>query len=125
MQRMLCSWAKVDLSRLRRGRLDDDDWARLYEAANNLSPAPSHRRHRALTTMEMRARCRRLKAEHGLGLVWWTTSNSCAPRASSSPESRDFRHLPQPQALAKELNLPVVACPSSTARSRNAATSGP
>ncbi len=111
MQRMLCSWAKVDLSRLRRGRLDDDDWARLYEAANNLSPAPIFIDDTAaLTTMEMRARCRRLKAEHGLGLV--VVDYLQLMRASRHIDSREqeisdiSRNL---KALAKELHLPVVA----------------
>ena len=40
MQRMLCCWGKVDLSHLRRGRLDDEDWSRLYDAANHLTAAP-------------------------------------------------------------------------------------
>ncbi|NMC48904.1 MAG: replicative DNA helicase [Desulfovibrio sp.] len=111
MQRMLCSWAKVDLSRLRRGRLDDDDWARLYEAANNLSPAPIFIDDTAaLTTMEMRARCRRLKAEHGLGLI--VVDYLQLMRASRFIDSREqeisdiSRSL---KALAKELNVPVVA----------------
>nr|WP_211922277.1 replicative DNA helicase [Desulfolutivibrio sulfodismutans] len=111
MQRMLCSWAKVDLSRLRRGRLDDGDWSRLYEAANNLSPAPIFIDDTAaLTTMEMRARCRRLKAEHGLGLV--VVDYLQLMRASRHIDSREqeisdiSRSL---KALAKELHLPVVA----------------
>lgn len=111
MQRMLCSWAKVDLSRLRRGRLDDGDWSRLYEAANNLSPAPIFIDDTAaLTTMELRARCRRLKAEHGLGLV--VVDYLQLMRASRHIDSREqeisdiSRSL---KALAKELHLPVVA----------------
>ncbi|MEF3697812.1 replicative DNA helicase [Desulfolutivibrio sp.] len=111
MQRMLCSWAKVDLSRLRRGRLDDGDWSRLYDAANNLSPAPIFIDDTAaLTTMEMRARCRRLKAEHGLGLV--VVDYLQLMRASRHIDSREqeisdiSRSL---KALAKELHLPVVA----------------
>lgn len=111
MQRMLCSWAKVDLSHLRRGRLDDGDWARLYEAANHLSPAPIFIDDTpALTTMEMRARCRRLKAEHGLGLI--VVDYLQLMRASRNIDSREqeiseiSRSL---KALAKELHVPVVA----------------
>ena len=70
MQRMLCSWGKVDLSKLRRGRLGDEEWGRLYEAANSLAPSKIFIDDTpAINTMEMRARCRRLKAEHGLGLI--------------------------------------------------------
>src|SRR6056297_1312287 len=40
MMRMLCSWGKVDLSRMRSGFLDDEDWTRLYQAADDLNQAP-------------------------------------------------------------------------------------
>jgi len=111
MQRMLCCWGKVDLAKLRRGRLDDEDWSRLYDAANNLSPAPIFVDDTAaITTMDLRARCRRLKAEHGLGLV--VVDYLQLMRASRHIDSREqeisdiSRNL---KALAKELHLPVVA----------------
>ena len=111
MMRMLCCWGKVDLSKLRRGRLDDNDWARLYEAANALSPAPIFvDDSAALTTMEVRARCRRLKAEHGLGLVvvdYLQLMRSARRVDSREQEISDIsRNL---KALAKELQVPVIA----------------
>lgn len=111
MQRMLCSWGKVDLAKLRRGRLDDNDWARLYEAADHISPAPVFIDDTAaITTMELRARCRRLKAEHGLGLIM--VDYLQLMRASRNIDSREqeiseiSRSL---KALAKELHVPVIA----------------
>ena len=111
MQRMLCCWGKVDLAKLRRGRLDDDDWAKLYDAANHLSASPIYIDDTpAITTMDLRARCRRLKAEHGLGLIM--VDYLQLMRASRRIDSREqeiseiSRSL---KALAKELHVPVVA----------------
>ncbi|WP_423747881.1 replicative DNA helicase [Fundidesulfovibrio terrae] len=111
MMRMLCCWGKVDLSKLRKGRLDDTDWARLYEAANALSPAPIFVDDTpALSTMEVRARCRRLKAEHGLGLVvvdYLQLMRSARRVDSREQEISDIsRNL---KALAKEMHVPVIA----------------
>ncbi len=111
MMRMLCSWGKVDLSKLRKGRLDDTDWARLYDAANALSPAPLFVDDTpALSTMEVRARCRRLKAEHGLGLVvvdYLQLMRSARRVDSREQEISDIsRSL---KALAKEMHVPVIA----------------
>jgi len=111
MMRMLCAWGKVDLSRLRRGFLDDEDWMRLYDAANYLSQAPIVIDDTAaLGTLEMRARCRRLKAEKRLGLV--VVDYLQLMRASRRIDSREqeiseiSRSL---KALAKELHVPVIA----------------
>jgi len=111
MMRMLCSWGKVDLSKLRRGRLDDNDWMRLTDAAGQLSPAPIFvDDSAALTTMEVRARCRRLKSEHGLGLVvvdYLQLMRSARRTDSREQEISDIsRNL---KALAKELSVPVIA----------------
>ena len=68
--RMLCADARVDAHRLRTGNLQEKDWARLAKAYADLSAAQIFIDDSAtLTPLEMRAKCRRLKAEHGLGLV--------------------------------------------------------
>ena len=68
---MLAVWGKVDLSKLRRpSLLTDEDWQRLYDAADVVARAPIFIDDTpALTTLELRARTRRLKADKGLGLV--------------------------------------------------------
>jgi replicative DNA helicase len=111
MMRMLCAWGKVDLSRLRRGHLNDDDWSRLYNAANALSSAPIFVDDTpSLSTMELRSRCRRLAAEHSLGLV--VVDYLQLMRSSKRIDSREqeisdiSRNL---KALAKELHVPVIA----------------
>ena len=68
--RMLCSDARVDSHRLRTGNLQEKDWARLAKAYADLSASRIFIDDSAtLTPLEMRAKCRRLKAEHGLSLV--------------------------------------------------------
>ena len=112
MQRMLAVWGKVDLSKLRRpSLLSDDDWQRLYTAADVVARAPIFIDDTpALTTLELRARARRLKAEKGLGLV--VVDYLQLMRTSRRTDSRELeisdisRSL---KGLAKEMYVPVVA----------------
>ncbi|MDW8106829.1 MAG: replicative DNA helicase [Armatimonadota bacterium] len=73
VQRMLCSQAAVSAQRLRRLQLSMDEWAKLHEAANRLFNAPIYIDDTSsLSPMEMRAKCRRLKArlaDRALGLI--------------------------------------------------------
>ena len=69
-QRLLCSVAMVDASRMRSGRLSADDWPRVSQAADRLSKAPIFiDDSEGMTVTEMRTKARRLKARHGLGLI--------------------------------------------------------
>jgi replicative DNA helicase len=111
MQRMLCAYGKVDLARLRRGFLDDEDWSKLFTSANSLSDASIYIDDTpALGTLELRARCRRLKSDKKLGMV--VVDYLQLMRASRRIDSREqeiaeiSRSL---KALAKELHIPVVA----------------
>ena len=111
MMRMLCAWGKVDLSRLRRGFLDDDDWNGLHMAADSLSPAPIYIDDTpAISTLELRARCRRISSERNLGLI--VVDYLQLMRAGRRIDSREqeiseiSRSL---KALAKELHVPVIA----------------
>ncbi|GAB6162600.1 replicative DNA helicase [Desulfothermus naphthae] len=111
MMRMLCAKAKVDLRHLRTGYLTDQDWARLYVAADKLSKAPIFIDDTpALEPLELRARCRRLKSEKGLGLViidYLQLMHVPQKRDSREQEiSYISRNL---KALAKEVDVPVVA----------------
>ena len=102
MDRMLCVWGKVELSRVRRGFLEDDDWARLSAKIYIDDTA-------GLSPLMLRARCRRLKAEHGLDLVIvdYLQLMHSARNDSRELEISDIsRNL---KALAKELKVPVIA----------------
>src|SRR4030065_2723101 len=69
--RMLCSEAQVEGTRLRTGFLTESDWPKLTLAAGNLSDAPIFIDDTAaLTALELRAKARRLRAEHALGMMF-------------------------------------------------------
>lgn len=111
MTRLLAVQAKVGLQNLRTGYIEDDDWQKLYGAADVLAKAPLFIDDTpALSTLELQARCRRLKAEHGLSLV--IIDYLQLMRASGRTDSREqeiseiSRTL---KALAKELHVPVIA----------------
>ncbi len=111
MTRLLACQGMVELSRLRSGFLDDSDWGKLQDAADVLSRTPIYIDDTpALSTLELRARCRRLKAEKNLGLV--VVDYLQLMRSSRNIDSREqeisdiSRNL---KALAKELDIPVIA----------------
>jgi replicative DNA helicase len=111
MMRLLGCHGRVDLSRLRSGYLNDEDWSRLYQAAEDLTRAPLYIDDTpALSTMEIRARSRRLKAEKGVGLIivdYLQLMRSSHKSDSREQEISDIsRNL---KALAKELKVPVIA----------------
>jgi replicative DNA helicase len=110
--RLLAAEAKVDQTRLRTGKLTEQDWARLTRAAGQLSEAQIYIDDTpALTVLEMRGKARRLKAELGnIGLVvvdylqiMGTSKNSESREKAISDISRSLK------ALAKELQVPVIA----------------
>jgi replicative DNA helicase len=110
VQRLLCAEARVDSHKVRTGYLDQRDWTRLTHAAGRLSDAPIFIDDSpALSVLEARAKARRMKAEHGLELV---VIDYLQLMRGRSPENRQqeiaeiSRSL---KALAKELNVPVVA----------------
>ncbi len=113
VQRMLCSEALVDLGRLLRGRLTDDDYVRLAQAAAHLNTAPIWIDDSgALNVLEMRGKARRLKTEQPeLGLVvvdYLQLMQGGAKNAENRQQevSEISRGL---KALAKELEVPVIA----------------
>ncbi len=109
--RMLCSEAKVDAHRLRGGFLSESDWPKLTRAAGSLSEAPIFIDDTpGLSALEMRAKSRRLKAEHNLGLVVVDYLQLMRGRADSDTREQEISDISRSlKALAKELHLPVIA----------------
>jgi len=109
--RMLSSVGRVSQTRLRNGKLTDEDWPRVDSAVSMLQAAPIFIDDgAALTPTEVRSRARRLKREHGLGLIvvdylqLMQVSGNVENRATELSEiSRSLK------ALAKELDVPVIA----------------
>lgn len=70
VQRMVCSEAELDQQKVRTGRLEDYEWNQLISRIGNLSKAPLYIDDTpALSIWDLRAKCRRLKAEKGIGMV--------------------------------------------------------
>ncbi|HEY5649065.1 MAG TPA: replicative DNA helicase [Nitrospiria bacterium] len=113
VMRMLCSEARVDSHKLRTGYLGRTDWPKLTTAAGRLTEAPIFIDDTgALTVLEMRAKARRLKAEHGLDLIIVDYLQLMRGRGDNRNNNREqeisdiSRSL---KALAKELDVPVIA----------------
>jgi replicative DNA helicase len=109
--RMLCAEARLDSHKLRRGRLKRKDWDTLMEAFRRLTETDIWVDDTAgLGILEMRAKARRLKAEHGLDLViidYLQLMRGHGRYDSRQAEISDIsRSLKE---LAKELEVPVVA----------------
>jgi len=109
--RMLCSEAKVDAHRLRGGFLSEADWPKLTRAAGSLSEAPLFIDDTpGISALEMRAKARRLKIEHNLGLVIVDYLQLMRGRASADSREQEISDISRSlKALAKELSIPVIA----------------
>ncbi|UZP69142.1 replicative DNA helicase [Desulfovibrio mangrovi] len=112
MSRMIAAVGGVELSKLRTGRgITDEDWQRLHWAADQLGNAPIFIDDTpSLSTLDLRARTRRLKASKNIGMV--IVDYLQLMRSSRKTDSRELeisdisRNL---KALAKELHIPVIA----------------
>jgi len=111
VQRMLTSEARVDAQRLRRGMLRDDEFPMLARAAGILSSAPVWIDDSpGITLLEMRSKARRLKADSNIGMVIVDYLQLMQGHASAENRQQEVSQISRGlKALAKELNVPVVA----------------
>jgi replicative DNA helicase len=109
--RMLCSQAHVEGTRLRTGYLNESDWPKLTIAAGSLSESPIYIDDTAaLSVLELRAKARRLKSDHGLGMVIVDYLQLMKGRARVESRQQEISEISRSlKALAKELNIPVIA----------------
>jgi len=112
-QRILCSEARVDATRLRNGHLLESDWPKISNAIGRLGDAPIYIDDNPnVTVMDIRAKARRLKAREGLGLVVVDYLQLMSGHGRSRAENRQVevseisRGL---KVLARELDIPVIA----------------
>jgi replicative DNA helicase len=110
--RMLCSEARVDMSRVRSGQLSERDFQRLADTAGKMSEAAVFIDDNAdLTVMELRSRARRLMAEHDLGLIVidYLQLMSGSQRSQSENRQQEISAISRGlKALARELDVPVL-----------------
>lgn len=109
--RMLCSEAMVNSNDIRKGFIKKQDWHDLTSAAGNLSQAPIFIDDSAgITIFEMRAKARRLKAEHSLSLVIVDYLQLMRGRGKFERREQEISEISRSlKALAKELSVPVIA----------------
>jgi replicative DNA helicase len=111
VSRLLCSEARIDAHRLRTGYLNREEWARLADALRRLcevqifiDDTPSQ------NVLEMRAKARRLKAEHGLDLLIIDYLQLMTGRGRIESRQQEVSQIARDlKGLAKELDVPVVA----------------
>jgi len=112
VQRMICAEANVDAGRLRTGRLEADDWEKLTMAIGTLSEANIYIDDSpVITVSDIRAKCRRLKREKGLGMIvidyLQLIQGRGRPGENRQQEVSEIsRTLKQ---IARELDVPVIA----------------
>ncbi|MGH7369562.1 MAG: replicative DNA helicase, partial [Candidatus Methylomirabilaceae bacterium] len=111
VQRMLSSDAEVDSSRIRTGYLRESDWPKLTGAAGRLSEAPIFiDDSAAMSVIEVRAKARRLKAEHNIGLIVIDYLQLISGRLRAESRQQEVTEICRAlKAMAKELKVPVVA----------------
>ncbi|MFD2923824.1 replicative DNA helicase [Halobacillus naozhouensis] len=112
VSRMLCAEGNIDAQRLRTGHMESDDWNKLTMAMGSLSNAGIYIDDTpGIRVSEIRSKCRRLKQEHGLGMILIDylqliqgSANSKENRQQEVSEiSRSLK------GLARELNVPLIA----------------
>ena len=111
VQRMLCSEARVNMHQLRSGTLPKRDFPKLSIAAGPLAEAPLYIDDTpAITVLELRAKARRLKAQNNLGLIIIDYLQLMGSNGKVENRQQEISTISrQLKALAKELNVPVVA----------------
>jgi replicative DNA helicase len=109
--RMISSLGRVDQTHLRTGKFPDEDWSRINTAVQLMSDAPMFIDDSAsLSPTEIRARARRLKREHDLGLIIVDYLQLMQVHGSTENRATEISEISRSlKALAKELELPIIA----------------
>ncbi len=111
VQRMLCSEARVDAQKVRTGYLSESDWPKLTIAAGRLAEAPIFIDDTpAISVWEVRAKARRLKAEHNIGLIIIDYLQLMSGSGRIENRQQEISEISRSlKSLARELNIPVIA----------------
>ena len=109
--RMISSLGRVDQTHLRTGKFPDEDWSRINTAVQLMSDAPIFIDDTAaLSPTEIRARARRLKREHGLGLIVLDYLQLMQVHGNTENRATEISEISRSlKALAKELSVPIIA----------------
>lgn len=111
-ERLICAEARVDLQRARTGNIEPEAWPRIARAAGRLSQAPIYIDDTSsLSVLELRAKCRRLKAKREIGLIIvdYLQLMTAGAQAHGNRE-QEIAHISRSlKGIARELSVPVIA----------------
>lgn len=110
--RMLAAEANVEFQKLRTGFLSEGDWPKLTIAAGSLSESEIFIDDTpGISILELRAKARRLKAEHDVGLIMVDYLQLMQGRGRAENRQQEISEISRSlKGLAKELSMPVIAC---------------
>ena len=110
-QRVLAAEARLDVAKLRNGRLLDSDWPRISSAIGRIDTAPLFIDDNPnVTIMDIRAKARRMRSSDGIGLVVIDYLQLMTGRSSAENRQVEISEISRGlKILARELQLPVVA----------------
>ena len=110
VQRLMASTGHINGTRLRQAKMDGEEWSKLAWVSGQLFGLPIYIIDRpALTVLEIRSQARRLKSRHGIGLVVIDYLQLARDPKAKSREQEIGSISRSLKALAKELNVPVIA----------------
>lgn len=111
VQRMLSSQSNVELSKLKTGKLGENDWPRIIDAMAVLSNAKIHIDDTpGIKISELRSKCRKLKIEQGLDLILIDYLQLMEGEGNNESRQQEISKISRSlKVIAKELNCPVVA----------------
>lgn len=114
MYRMVCAEANVDSQRIRMGEINDYDWGRIWEACDKLTKAKiAIDDTPAITVLEMRSKARKIRSDQGrldLIVVDYLQLMQGSKRSSNEGRQQEVSEISRSlKALARELNIPIIA----------------
>ena len=109
--RMLCTEARVDMQRVRRGQIEDEEWERLCDALVSIGPASIYIDCTpGITVPEVRSKARRLQLEHGLDLIMIDYLSLMTATGKTGSRQEEVSQISRTlKGLAMELGVPVIA----------------
>jgi len=111
VNRFLAAEAMLDSQKLRVGDLESDDWIKIAESLGTISNAPIYINDTpGISSMEIRAKCRKLKMDKGLGMVLIDYLQLMSAGVSTNNRQQEISDISRSlKGLARELNVPVIA----------------
>ncbi|MBQ6860716.1 MAG: replicative DNA helicase [Clostridia bacterium] len=111
VNRILAAEAMVDGQKIRSGKLEDEDWISLTNASGSLSEAKIILDDSSgFTPIELRAKCRKLKMEHDIGLVVIDYLQLMDASKAGSSRQADISEISRSlKVLAREIGVPIIA----------------